>query len=87
MNSLPQSTYDAPGLRGDVDAPEMIVTFLNRHSGQGFCDRCLQESCSLESEAKVALIATTLSLSPEYQRSVSQCGRCKSRDKLVTRAV
>ena len=70
-----------------MHTPEIVVSFLSSHRGQGFCDSCIQQSCELESELNVALVTTTLALSPDYRKSISQCGRCASQNKLVTQAV
>jgi len=70
-----------------MHTPEMVVRFLNGNIGLSFCDPCIQDSCALECEAKVALVATTLALFPDYGRAVCRCSRCSSRNRMATRAI
>jgi len=70
-----------------VQIPEKVVSFLNRHQGESFCDACIQRECMLNSARQVARVTSVLALSPDYQRSKSACSRCESTKKLATRAV
>jgi hypothetical protein len=74
-------------MRNEVHIPEKVVSFLNRHQGQSFCDACIQREFMLNSASQVARVTATLALSPDYQRAKCECGRCGSTQKLTTRAV
>ena len=74
-------------MRHEVQIPEKVVSFLNRNSGQSFCDSCIQHECMLNSARQVARVTAILAMSPDFQRIVCECSRCGSNKKLATRAV
>ena len=55
---------------------ERVLSFLQSHSGQSYCDRCISELTGVNPPNQVNQITRPLALAGEFDRSQLQCRQC-----------